>query len=92
VGTGNVEAIGMGVRRTFNQLRGIKDNIDGERRRFVERVNQAIFREVDTIRARQFNYDQLFELLCLEVGRNSDDLWRTAYRWEDDFSTGEEST
>lgn len=75
----------MGVRRTFNALHGRKDNIEDERRRFVERVNQAIFHEVDTVRARECKYARLFDVLCYEVGCNSDDLWRTAFRWEDDF-------
>ena len=70
----------MGIRRTFNALHGIKDNIEDEKRRFVERVNQVIFREVDTIRARQFNYDRLLKVLCFEIGRNFDDLWRSACR------------
>jgi hypothetical protein len=75
----------MGVRRTFNQLHGLKDSVDDEKRRFVERVNRVIFREVDTTDARQFKYHRLFELLCFEVGADCDGLWRSAYRWEDNF-------
>ncbi len=75
----------MGVRRTFNQLHGVKDNIDDERRRFVQRVNQLLFHEVDTIRSREFRYGQVLEALCFEVGCNFEDLWRRAHRWRDHF-------
>jgi hypothetical protein len=82
---GGIEAIRMGVRRAFNQLHGIKDGIEDEKRRFVERVNQAIFREVDTIRAREFDYAQLLRVLCFEIGCNLDDLWQSSHRWENQW-------
>jgi len=70
----------MSIRKRFNEAFGLEDNIEDERERFVDRVNQIIFHDIDTTYIDKFNYSKLFELLCLELGVNAHDVpQRTTY-------------
>ena len=59
----------MGIRTRFNEIFGLEDRIEEERKRFVERINFVVFdcvhHEVVT-----YGYDQLFANVCYELGVN----------------------
>jgi hypothetical protein len=69
-----VEVHGMGIRKRFNEIFGFEDTVEAERKRFVERVNQAIFHDIDTEHYREFDYRDLFRLVCFELGVNAHDF------------------
>lgn len=64
----------MSIRKRFNEKFGLEDSVEEERRRFVERVNQLIFHDIDTDYSDTFNYPHLFELVCFELGVNANDF------------------
>jgi hypothetical protein len=64
----------MQIRRAFNDTFGLEDDLETERKRFVDRVNQIIFYEIDTAHFYRFNYEEVFEPLCFECGVNPRDL------------------
>lgn len=64
----------MSIRKKFNKILGLEDDVEAERKRFVERVNQFIFHDIDTARDVTFGYDTLFRLLCFELGVNAHDF------------------
>jgi len=64
----------MSIRKRFNKIFGLGDGIEEERKRFVERVNQFIFHEIDTVNSDEFRYPTLFELVCFELGVNAHDF------------------
>lgn len=70
----------MSIRRRFNQIFGIKDSVEEERGKFVQRTNQIIFHVVDTGNPREFAYSTFFKILCFEMGLNADDMWRRHHR------------
>ncbi len=61
----------MSIRKRFNKVFGLEDTSEEERKRYVNRVNQLIFDEIDTNRTKQFNYESLFEFICFELGVNA---------------------
>ena len=66
----------MGIRKRFNEVFGLEDGVNDEKERFVQRVNQIIFHQIDTADA-SFDYDPgLCEFLCFEMGVNLHDLGR----------------
>jgi hypothetical protein len=69
----------MSILKRFNQIFGLGDDVEVERRRFVERVNQTIFHEIDTTGTAQFHYDSLFYSVCFELGVNAHDFRRRLY-------------
>ncbi len=64
----------MSILKRFNEIFGLGDGIEEERRQFVERVNQFIFHDIDTEKTDKFRYPTLFELLCFELGVNAHDF------------------
>lgn len=66
----------MGIRKRFNEIFGLEDRVEDERKRFVERVNQVIFHDIDTEGCDSFNDEVLFELVCFELGVNAHDFER----------------
>ena len=64
----------MGVRKKFNEILGLGDDAEKERKRFVERVNQHIFHRIDTEQWDGFDYPMLFKLVCFELGVNAHDF------------------
>ena len=64
----------MNIRKRFNEIVGLGDSVEDERKRFVDRVNQIIFHEIDTVKHKQFNYRGLFKLVCFELGVNAQDF------------------
>ena len=64
----------MKIRKRFNEIFGLEDGIEEERKRFVERVNQIIFHYMDTEHWEDFDYRTLFERVCLELGVNAHDF------------------
>ena len=68
----------MGILKRFNEIFGLEDGIEDERKRFVQRVNQAIFHEIDFVQPINFDYETLFECICFELGVNAHDIdWRS---------------
>ena len=55
----------MSVRKRFNEIFGLEDGVDEERKRFVQRVNQFIFHHIDMVHTDTFQYRTLFELVFL---------------------------
>lgn len=64
----------MGIRKRFNEIFGIEDNVEEERQRFVNRVNQSIFHDIDAEGAYEFGYPTLFGNICFELGVNAHDF------------------
>lgn len=64
----------MSIRKKFNKILGLEDNVEAEKKRFAERVNQIIFHTIDTTNTIKFDYIVLFELLCFELGVNALDF------------------
>ena len=64
----------MGVIKRFNEKFGLKGNDEKERKRFVERINQIIFHCIDTEEYDDFDYENLFEKVCFELGVNAHDF------------------
>lgn len=64
----------MSILKTFNEILGLGDDVEEERRRFVQRVNQLIFHEIDTESTVAFDYHSLFGLVCFELGVNAHDF------------------
>lgn len=58
----------MGIRKTFGEIFGLEDDVEDERKRFVQRVNQIIFHPIDTEGCRGFAYEGLFQFVCFELG------------------------
>jgi hypothetical protein len=52
----------------------LEDGVEEERKRFVQRVNQIIFHDIDTEHCDEFGYRNLFELVCFELGVNAHDF------------------
>ncbi len=74
----------MSIRKKFNKILGLEDNVEAEKKRFVERVNQIIFHTIDTTNTIKFDYIVLFELLCFELGVNALDFpQRKEYQLDD---------
>jgi len=63
----------MSIRERFNKAFGLKDSVEEEKGRFVERVKQVIFRQIDTAEWEVFDYPPLFKLVCFELGVNAHD-------------------
>jgi len=66
----------MSIRKQLNEAFGIEDNVEEERNRFVERVNQSVFHAIDTTRATIFNYELLYEFICYELGVDANNFQR----------------
>ncbi len=64
----------MGIHKRFNEVFGLEDSIEEEKKRFVERVNQHIFHRIDTEQWDYFDYSMLFKLVCFELGVNAHDF------------------
>jgi len=65
----------MGIRKRFNEILGLEDSVEDEKKRFVERVNQFIFNDIDTTKVDTFHYVALFKLLCFRLGVNAHDFY-----------------
>jgi hypothetical protein len=64
----------MSIRQRFNKIFGLEDDVEEEKKRFVDRVNQSIFHQLDTVQGDRFNYRVLFDLVCFELGVNAQDF------------------
>lgn len=64
----------MSIRKKFIEIFGLEDNVESERKRFVKRVNQVIFHDIDTIRNSTFAYHELFKFVCFQLGVNAHDF------------------
>lgn len=54
----------------FNRIFGIKEELAAEQRRFVQRINQTAFRQVEN---QKYQYRQIFESVCYSLGINAQD-------------------
>ena len=74
----------MSIKR-FNQAFGIKVDLDDEKRRFVQRINQTILK---TIQEEPYpdDYEGVFRRACYGLGINADDLIAKANRMNYDYS------
>lgn len=59
--------------RRFNRIFGIQPSLDEEREKFVQRINQTIFRDTQVKRP---DYERVFRILCYGLGKNPDDIIR----------------
>jgi len=66
----------MSILKRFNKTFGLGDGVEAERKRFVERVNQHSFHEIDTEHTVEFGYESLFYSVCFELGVNAHDFPR----------------
>ena len=64
----------MGVIKRFNEIFGQEGNVEKERKRFVDRVNQVIFYDIDTESWEEHDYKFLFKVVCVELGVNAHDF------------------
>lgn len=55
--------------KRFNKIFGIHEPLEQEKKRFVQRINQTIFREVENF----FEYDLIFSTLCFRLGEDVDE-------------------
>ena len=81
----------MSIRKRFNKIFGLEDDVEAERKRFVKRVNQTIFHIIDTAKPTTFRYPMLFRLVCFELGVNANDFqqnisWPITTLTGDDFN------
>jgi hypothetical protein len=61
----------MCTRKKLNEILGLKDRLEDEQKRFVQRVNQLIFHRIYTDQWQEFDYDALFDAVCFELGTDS---------------------
>jgi len=61
----------VSIRKKFNELLGLTDSVEEEKKCFVERVNQAVFHQVDTEDTDYTRCSELFEVVCFELGVDS---------------------
>jgi hypothetical protein len=74
----------MGVLKRFSEVFGLGDDVTKEKKRFVERINQFIFHEIDTADCEKFDYWELFKSICFELGINANEFqqregWELGY-------------
>ncbi|MFH1372100.1 MAG: hypothetical protein ABII09_12560 [Planctomycetota bacterium] len=70
----------MSIAKRFNKLFGIQMNIEEERQKFVNRINQTVFEYIDSDRNVRHYYNEIFNILCFELGKNANDLSKKHYR------------
>jgi hypothetical protein len=58
--------------RRFNKVFGIRDDLDTEQRRFVERINQTVFARIEKFHY-PVSYQAIFEIVCYWLGINPND-------------------
>jgi hypothetical protein len=74
----------MCIRKRFNSIFGLRDTIEQERKRFVNRINLVIFHEIESREAGNVQkygsatneYSQLFNAICFELGVEVDNIPR----------------
>ncbi|MCJ7497985.1 MAG: hypothetical protein MUO78_07620 [candidate division Zixibacteria bacterium] len=55
--------------KRFNKIFGIQESDAEEKRRFVQRINQTIFKEIED----DHSYEKIFRTVCYKLGTNADD-------------------
>jgi len=55
--------------KKFNKIFGIQESVEEEKGRFVQRINQTIFKEVED----DHSYERIFRAICYKLGTNADD-------------------
>ncbi|MHC4478301.1 MAG: hypothetical protein ACYTEL_21905 [Planctomycetota bacterium] len=63
----------MSVRKRFSEVFGIQATLDDERKRFVDRINQSVFNEVDSKGWAKYGYVKIAEHICYELGVSIED-------------------
>jgi hypothetical protein len=53
----------------FNEIFGIQDDLPTEQARFVERINQTAFPDIEKL----LSYQEIFETICYGLGTNAND-------------------
>ena len=66
--------------KEFNKLFGIREDIDGEKNKFIQRVNLTIFSGLEK-GLFGGSYETLFKSVCYELGINSTDIIRGSNRY-----------
>jgi hypothetical protein len=56
----------------FNKVFGIQDDLPTEQRRFVERINQVVFPQIEKL-TYPIHYREIFEMVCYWLGTNAKD-------------------
>jgi hypothetical protein len=70
----------MNIVGRFNKLFGVPPNLDEERQKFVNRINQIVFEYIDSDAHVRHYYNEIFDMLCFELGKNANDLWKGHWR------------
>jgi hypothetical protein len=61
--------------KRFNKRFGIEESLEEERARFVQRINQIVFKEIEV----DNGYEKAFRTVCYGLGENADD--RIPYKY-----------
>ncbi len=66
--------LGVNMLNRFNKNFGIQESVEEEKRKFVQRINQTIFDEIEE----DESYETVFRTICYWLGKNADDLIESA--------------
>lgn len=55
--------------KRFNKRFGIEESLGEEQTRFVQRINQTIFKNIEE----RYKYEEVFRTVCYWLGENADD-------------------
>lgn len=61
--------------KIFNKTFGIEESVEEERNRFVQRINQTLFNQIEDHPYPE-SYNNIFKILCYQLGLNADDRIR----------------
>ncbi|MDD5041658.1 MAG: hypothetical protein PHX87_04615 [Candidatus Peribacteraceae bacterium] len=73
----------MNIVTRFNRTFGLTSDIEAERRKFIQRINETAFRIVENI-SYPFEYPGIYKWVCFLLGENATDRIRAAngpYSW-----------
>jgi len=70
----SLSCFGVNMLKKFNKIFGIQGSLDEEKRRFVQRINQTIFKKIGN----DSSYEEIFRMVCYRLGENADDYIRGA--------------
>lgn len=60
------------ILRIFNKMFNVQENLESEKTKFVNRVNQTIFNKIENFH----EYESIFKTICYWLGENANDMIR----------------